>query len=145
MNIPVKPPKMMHRPPTMVRAPVQRFVKAGTTNSVAPVCPISRPEAPPAQPGIRLPVPVPAYDLPSAIAAINALVTVYNANTDKFANIRWVEKERTTQNVRIFNPNDNSQYVDVVRIVKLIMEDVITGELWWWELGGSVKQQLGIF
>jgi hypothetical protein len=144
MNIPVKPPNMIRRPPTMVRAPVPRV---GTTTSVAPVCPISRPEVPPQQPGIKLPVPTLAYDFPSALAAINAIVTIYNAEQQqqKFTNVRWVERERVSQNVRIFNPSDRSQYVDVVRITKLVMEDVLTGELWWWELGGSIKQQLGIF
>jgi len=137
---PPPPPKMIRRSPLMTRAPVPRV---GTTTSVAPVCPISRPEPIPPQPGIKLPVPTLAYDLPSAIAAVNALVTVHNV-AQKTSNVRWVERERTVQNVRIFNPNDNSQYVDVVRIVKLIMEDVITGELWWWELGGSIAQQIGI-
>jgi len=141
MNAPFRPPpRQMRRPLPMKLSPPVRTVRAGTT-SVAPVCPISRPQEIPPQPGIKLPTPTLAFDLPSAIQAINTLVTAYN---QKSTNVRWVERERTTQNVRIFNQNDNSQYIDVVRIVKLIMEDVITGELWWWELGGSVAQQLGI-
>src|SRR5262249_60625143 len=139
-RLPPRPPKMMRQGPLMRRAPVPR---AGPTHSsVAQVCPISKPQVPPQQPGIKLPVPTLAYDFPSALAAINAIVTIYSSQQTTL--VRWVEKERVTQNVRIFGP-DGSSYVDVVRIVKLIMEDVVTGELWWWELGGSVKQQLGIF
>lgn len=73
-----------------------------------------------------------ANDLPSAIQAVNALVTAYNAQ----ASIRWLEKYRITQPVRIFNPNDNSQWVDVMQIVKLVMEDQITGDLWAWQIDG---------
>jgi hypothetical protein len=99
---------------------------------VAPVCPISRPQTPPAQRGIAVPFVPRAYDLASAIQAVNALAMT--VNTAPEANVRWKEKERVTQRVRITNPDDDSQWVDVIRITKLIMQDVVTDELWVWEL-----------
>ena len=44
------------------------------SNGSAPVCPISRDQAVPAQAGLILPVIMPeAVDLPSLIAAVNAI------------------------------------------------------------------------
>lgn len=113
--------------------------RAQTNGSVAPVCPISRPQAFPPQPGIQLPFVPLANDLPSAIQAINALHTII-ASTGP-ASIRWLEKERVTQQVRITNPQDSSQYVDVLRITKLTMQDQITGDLWVFALDGSMPSK----
>jgi hypothetical protein len=41
--------------------------------------------------------------------------------------------ERVTEQVRLTNPNDDTQWVDVVRINKLVMRNENTGELWVWE------------
>jgi hypothetical protein len=46
--------------------------------------------------------------------------------------IRWKESKRTTEVVRVFNPNDHSQFVDVERINQLTMTDGVTGESWSW-------------
>ena len=83
-------------------------------------------------PGIKVPVVPRASDLPSAIVAINAIAAILTE--ESYRKIRWLEKERVTARVRIFNPEDDSQWVDVIRIMKLVMEDQITGELWVWEL-----------
>ena len=107
-------------------------VPRGTTTSVAPVCPVSRFDTPAAQPGVGVPSIPLANDLPSAINAVNQLVTRSNAQ----AKIRWLEKYRITQIVRIENPNDSSQWVDVLQIVKLVMQDQITGDLWAWQIDG---------
>ena len=44
----------------------------------------------------------------------------------------WVEINRTKETVRVFNPNDSSQYVDVERINKIVWRDTVTGELFTW-------------
>jgi hypothetical protein len=41
--------------------------------------------------------------------------------------------ERVTEKVRLTNPDDKEQYVDVLRINKLVMRNENTGELWVWE------------
>lgn len=43
------------------------------------------------------------------------------------------QSERVTEQVRLTNPNDSTQFVDVVRINKLVMRNENTGELWVWE------------
>jgi hypothetical protein len=104
--------------------------------SVAPVCPITRSEVPPTQPGIKIPFIPKATDLDSAIAAINKLIDIINQDSAE-PSIRWLEKERSTQIVRVTNPEDEDQWVDVERITRLVMEDQDTGDLWVWELGQS--------
>ena len=110
-----------------------RLGARAVNESIAPVCPITRSEVPPSQPGIRLPSIPRATDLDSAIKAINAIGDIINEESSG-AGIRWLEQYRVTAIVRIFNPEDDSQWVDVERIMKLVMEDQITGELWVWEL-----------
>lgn len=45
---------------------------------------------------------------------------------------RWVEIERVHSVVRITNPADKEQYVDVDRITKLVFQDTVTGNKWVW-------------
>lgn len=136
--------KRAGQPPVMGRAmralagpvgPLGPAARALGNQSVAPVCPTTRSEIPPTQPGIKIPFIPKATDLDSAIAAINKLIDIIN--TESEPSIRWLEKERTTDIVRITNPDDESQWVDVERITRLVMEDQITGDLWIWELGQS--------
>lgn len=82
------------------------------------------------------PVP-PATDLPSALKAIQALTNNLNnaqnqANqptpeptepTVSLGNFSEDKSFRTTSTVRIFNPSDNTQYVDVVQITQLVFKD----------------------
>ena len=102
--------------------------------SVAPVCPTSRSQAPSGMPGVVTPAIPRATDLPSAIQAINQLIMMLQQpthpnmflqinNTMPFPMSRWVETNRVTTKVRIFNPNDNSQWVDVERISNLTFTD----------------------
>lgn len=46
---------------------------------------------------------------------------------------RWIEQDRVTETVRVFNPQDHDQYVDVQQINKLTMRDPITKETWVWD------------
>jgi hypothetical protein len=45
---------------------------------------------------------------------------------------RWVEQSRQTGKVRVYNPDDHEQYVDVEQINQLTMRDQITGATWVW-------------
>jgi hypothetical protein len=44
----------------------------------------------------------------------------------------FTEVGRDTEKVRVTNPNDDSQYVDIERINRLTMRNNNTGELWVW-------------
>lgn len=44
----------------------------------------------------------------------------------------FIEVHRVTSRVRVYNPNDHEQYVDVERINQLVLRDNITGALWVW-------------
>ena len=46
---------------------------------------------------------------------------------------RWMEKSRVTVKVRVYNPDDHEQYVDVEQIDQLTMIDQITGATWVWQ------------
>lgn len=123
----------VHQMHPAIKGLMRVAARAGVNGSVAPACPVTRSEVPPAQPGIKVPFVPKATDLDSAIAAINKLIDIVMTDTEP--SIRWLEKERVTAIVRIFNPDDDSQWVDVERIMRLVMEDQITGDLWLWELG----------
>ncbi len=109
--------------------------------SSAPVCNIPV-NIPINQPDPRLLPAIPlAHDLSSAIAAINAmrqwLMWMMNQrphnNKTPQASLNegnFVESNRTTQVVRIYNPNDSSQWVDVEEITGLTMTDKKSGQSW---------------
>jgi hypothetical protein len=42
----------------------------------------------------------------------------------------WVEAFRTTATVRVENPDDSSQFVEIERINQLVMRDTVTGSTW---------------
>ena len=46
---------------------------------------------------------------------------------------RWAEESRTTEQVKVYNPDDKSQYITVERINKLTMKDAVTGQTWTWD------------
>jgi len=46
-----------------------------------------------------------------------------NGITNLFGGVKLQEKSRTTSVKRVFNPDDNSQFVDVQRIESLVMTD----------------------
>ena len=104
----------------------------------APVCPISRSQAPLAKASVPTAIPRP-IDLPSAIQAINQLITIINNpmvqnNLIAFPYMpRWSEVHRRTTTVRVYNPNDREQWVDVERIVNLTFQDRSTDALFQWQ------------
>lgn len=122
--------------------------------SVAPVCYVEPTVAPvdahtPNLPAIPTAQP---NDMGSIIAALNALKMAFellagqrkqpapftgggllkSAKAQKKG--RWVEIQRIVKPVRVFNPNDHSQYVDVQRTEKLVLQDSVTGEIWLYNL-----------
>lgn len=90
--------------------------------SVAPVCPTVRSQAIPPQAPITKPGLPRVYDLPSVINTLNQIIYMLNNPPDNFQ-----EVQRVTEVVRVFNPNDNQQWVDVERINFLRLDDKNTG------------------
>lgn len=136
MNILMKPPQRAPRSTVGLHAPSgfdPNAPRVGALSTGAPVCPITRSEVPPGQPGIKVPSVPRANDLDSAIKAINDIILILNEASEP--TIRWLEDYRVTQIVRIHNPDDFEQWVEVERITKLVMKDQINGDLWVWELG----------
>lgn len=89
--------------------------------------------------------PIPrATDLDSALKAIQAITNNLNtssgatgtspANTSSAVQAAaFLEDKsfRLTQTVRIFNPADNTQYVDVVQITQMLFRDPNGNTLFW--------------
>jgi hypothetical protein len=114
----------------------------------APVCHVSKDQvivqpSPKQQPAIPH-----ANDLASALAAIAALKKIVEGwtlphpdnneggisgfKTNPSKQSRWTQANRTVERVKIFNPSDSSQFVEIDRINSLTMVDKVTGETWVW-------------
>lgn len=116
--------------------------------SNAPVCNINAP-LPSAQPQVpRLPTIPVATDLPSALAAINAMRQTIQAMTNQFgfgpmgavktqAVLKELVSKRTTETVRVENPQDSSQFVDVKQINHLEFQDSSSGQRLVWDRPAS--------
>jgi hypothetical protein len=89
-----------------------------------------------------------ATDLQSAINAINAIRRIMQTliqpphpvsggitgfKLQQGRGFQEVRQRRVTRRVRIFNPQDKSQWVDVDQIVGMVMADPITGQTWTWQ------------
>lgn len=96
--------------------------------SVAPVCPVSRSQGVPGQPPVKRPGLPMVNDLPSVISTLNQIIIMLNAPPQNF-----VEVDRATEIVRVYNPKDREQWVDVERINYLQMADPRLGGQWTWE------------
>jgi hypothetical protein len=114
----------------------------------APVCNIAV-KPPPGSPNLPGLQPIPkATDLASALKAIAALTSNFNALQSGLTKPKssanpssgggfntqgnnFVEERplRVTQTVRIYNPQDNTQYVDVQQITGLVFKDSTSGQL----------------
>jgi len=81
--------------------------------------------------------PIPkATDLPSALRAIQAMTNNFNTLYNTFVktgNFVELRQFRTTEIVRIYNPQDASQFVDVQQITGLTFQDPVTGRLLTWK------------
>jgi hypothetical protein len=105
--------------------------------SIAPVCYVSRSQVPIARPAVPIAIPPPT-DLPSAIRAINQLISIYNPTSTQNNLVeypylpRWHEIHRDTTIVRIKNPKDPEMWVDVERITNLVFHDRTSDQLFQW-------------
>lgn len=105
--------------------------------SVAPTCPVSRSQVPISRPAPPVAIARP-IDLPSAIRAINQLITVVNNNAVQNNLVDypyipdWTEIKRNTTIVRVVNPQDKNMWVDVERITNLVFEDRTSEQLFQW-------------
>lgn len=107
----------------------------------APVCQVPK-STPQVQPDTRTYPNIPiAHDLQSALSAIDAmrrilqmLLNMQTANNKatKPKVGSFAEISRKTEVVRIYNPSDHTQYVDVEHITELTMGDKTTGQSWTW-------------
>lgn len=92
------------------------------------------------QPGQKTVINIPpATNLQTAIFAINALVnlvqnTIISNKPQKvnFGSLVEVAGSRVTQTIRVYNPQDKQQYVDVEQINRMAFRDSTTGETWTW-------------
>lgn len=115
----------------------------------APICHIPPQKITDAHGPIPLPsIPLATPNLSSLVASVNALRQVVqylagqkvptppplvtNNFTTKQDKGRWNEISRVSETVRVFNPSDKTQFVDVDRINQLTMGDKVTGEKWIW-------------
>jgi hypothetical protein len=114
----------------MLRPTPQTALRASPriNGSAAPVCPTSRSQAIPPQPPLKRPGLTKVNDLPSVINVLNQIVMMLNNQPDNYQ-----EVNRVTQTVRIYNPNDHEQYVDVERINFLKLNDPVNGGFVTWE------------
>lgn len=77
--------------------------------------------------------PVPkATDLPSALRAIQAITNNFNTLL-RAGNFSELRQFRTFETVRVFNPSDSSQWVDVQQITGLVFQDPVTGRFLTWK------------
>jgi hypothetical protein len=106
-------------PPSALRASPR------INGSAAPVCPTSRSQAIPPQPPVRRPGLPKVNDLPSVINTLNQIINIINNEWNDPQDFQ--EKTRGTEIVRIYNPNDHEQWVDVERINYLRLDDEVTG------------------
>lgn len=82
---------------------------------------------------LRFPAIAQAQDMQSLITSVNQLKHVVDILTNQFEDaVHWVERSRQTQIVRITNPNNEDQWVDVERITHIVWQNIVTEELFEW-------------
>ncbi len=66
---------------------------------------------------------------------IRNLINNINNTTRRTPNLHGeeVEVKRTTETIRVRNPQDSEQYVDIERINTLDMKNKTTGDTWVWK------------
>lgn len=85
-------------------------------------------------PTIQFPVIARATDLPSLITAVNQIKHIVDILTNQFAEeVHWVERSRVTKIIRVTNPDNPDNWVDVERIMKLTFQNLVTKEIFVWD------------
>lgn len=121
-----------------------------SNNAGRPVCNINA-KVPAAQPVVSpYPAIVRAYDLPSAIKAINQIANFVQILGDQFnqfnppgepqarqaagiGNFREIRQERQTEDVKIVDPNDPEVFVEVRQITGLAFKENGSGKKIVWK------------
>jgi hypothetical protein len=113
----------------------------------APVCHIPPTTPDNGQLPKNLPAIPPATDLKSALNAINVMRQIIQIitnqqpiiinqgqsnNSSKFKTASWRESSRKTEKIKVYNPQDKSQWVEIERINELTMEDNNSNSTWRW-------------
>lgn len=76
--------------------------------------------------------PIPkATDLPTALRAINAITQNFY-NLSRAGNFREDRSLRTFETVRVFNPDNANQWVDVLQVTGVTFVDPVTGRTLIW-------------
>jgi hypothetical protein len=98
-------------------------------------------------------IPV-ATDMASAIQAINTMRQIIQAMTNQTgggggggpgtvstvqANFQENKSKRVVQTVRVYNPNDKTQFVDVKQITGLTFENRLTKQTITWAQGAPIN------
>ncbi len=76
-------------------------------------------------------------------ATLQQVINIVNNNFQRLSPIsitqngggNWIELKRVTATVRVSNPQDDSQFVDIEQINQLVMVDRVTGATWVWNRG----------
>jgi len=85
------------------------------------------------QPGVLFPAVARATDLPSAIVSVNQLKHIVDILINQFESaVHWVERARRVEIVRITNPQNQDNWVDVERIMEITFQNLVTGEIFKW-------------
>jgi len=83
---------------------------------------------------IQFPTIARATDLQSTITAVNQIKQIIDILTNQFAaEVHWVERSRVTKIIRVTNPQNPENWVDVERIMKLTFQNLVTQELFVWD------------
>lgn len=104
-------------------------------SDTAPVCGLVSEAPAPSKDANPLPyVPI-ARDLQSAIRSINALRSWFYGphGPNSLRPGDYKEVNRVSEVVRVVNPDDKDQYIDVKRINYVVMKDKKTGSKWVWK------------
>jgi hypothetical protein len=97
----------------------------------APVCLLpNQGQATPDMPAKQLTTVPQAVDLPTALQAINNIRNILKFITGPRS---FIESGRVTQLVKVFNPDDDSQFVIVERINAVTFKDPLTGITFTWK------------
>lgn len=57
----------------------------------------------------------------------------FNTKPDKDKKGTWVEQSREVETVKVYNPDDKEQFVEIERVNRLVMNNKDTGQRWTWE------------
>lgn len=56
-----------------------------------------------------------------------------NIKPDKDKKGTWIEQSRQTETVKVYNPDDRTQFVEIERVNRLVMNNKDTGQRWTWD------------